>query len=31
MVAEGTEACHRSERGTALMPWVRAPAIADEG
>jgi hypothetical protein len=29
-VPEGTEACHRSERGTAPMPWVRAPAIADE-
>jgi hypothetical protein len=27
---DGTEACHRSERGTASKPWVRTPAIASE-
>ena len=26
----GTEACHRSEGGTAPRPWVRTPAIASE-
>ena len=30
LVPEGTEACHRFERGTALTSWVRAPAIAYE-
>ena len=27
---DGTEACHRFERGTAPRPWVRTPAIAAE-
>ena len=29
-VLDETEACHRSERGTAPRSWVRAPAITVE-